>query len=418
MDFSFDFDGVRNAIAPVRCLSPEDGRHYFFGYYDLMPYSPDERRHLAGRLPFDGVLNGPEDVMEFGWIEDGKFEKLFETTCWNFQQGILATYQRDGKSNVIFYNVLDKEANCYRTVRHNLDTGKKDYSSMACGTVSPDGKHGLGINFSRIWDFRPGYGYPNLPDPYFDIPQPREDGVFLCDFDKGTTTQLFDCETLGKRFPLEGRENTKMVVNHITLNPAGDHYLFLYRSFPDPNAKPIPGKSRWTTVLFGGDIHGNVNFVFDEMVSHYWWEDNENMIAYARPTPESPNAVWRINMRTGKYEIVGGEGNSLLARCGRWGDIHCSISPDGRFIIGDGYPKEGGYRQIYLYEIATDRTEVLLETYSPYADSPEVNLPGGTKEARTDLHVRWNHDGSRVSFDAMSRGHREIFEVDMTRLRW
>ncbi len=416
MDFSFEFDGVRNALAPVRALSPADGKHYFFGYYDLQPYSPDGRRHLAARLPFDMVLNGPDDVMEFGWIEDGKFEKLFDTTCWNFQQGILATYQKSG-GNVIFYNILDKEAGCYRTVRHNLDTGKKDYSPMACGTVSHDGTHGLGINFSRIWDFRPGYGYPNLPDPYADIPHPAEDGIFLCDFDKGTAKLLASCERLGTIFPLDGRENSKMVVNHITLNPAGDRYLCLYRSFPDPNRIVPPGKTRWTTVLLGGDMEGNVNFVFDEMVSHYWWEDNENMIAYSRPTPDAPNAVWRINMVTGKYELVGGENNSLLRALGKWGDIHCSISPDGRFIIGDGYPREDGYRRIYLYEIATDRTEILLESYSPYADD-HLHIPNGSKEARCDLHARWNRDGTRVSFDAIARGHREIFEIDMTKLKW
>lgn len=418
MDFSFEFDGVRNALAPVRCLSPEDGKHYFFGYYDLMPYSPDCRRHLAARIPFDMVLNGPDDVMEFGWIEDGKFEKLFETTCWNFQQGILATYQRDGKSNVIFYNVLDKEAGCYRTVRHNLDTGKKDYSSMACGTISPDGTHGLGINFSRIWDFRPGYGYPNLPDPFAGIPHPAGDGVFLCDFDKGTTKQLCSCEELAKLFPMRGRENTRMVVNHIALNPAGDRYLFLYRSIPDPDYVPAPGKTRWTTVLFSGDMEGNVKFIYDEMVSHYWWEDNENMIAFARPEGER-NGVWRVNMIDGSYEEIRGDDEgpkSLRTVTGAW-DIHCSLSPDGRFMIGDNYPNKDGYRKIFIHEMATGRTEVLLETYSPYADD-HLKLPNGSKDARCDLHARWNHDGSRVSFDAIARGHREIFEVDMTRLRW
>lgn len=417
MDFSFEFDGVRNNIAPVRAISPMDGKHYFFGYYDLQPYSPDGRRHLAARIPFDMVLNGPDDVMEFGWIEDGEFYPLLETTCWNFQQGILATYQRSG-GNVIFYNILDKEAGCYRTVRHNLDTGKKDYSPMACGTVSHDGTHGLGINFSRIWDFRPGYGYPNLPDPYADIPHPAEDGIFLCDFDKGTTKQLCSCEQLAKLFPMRGRENSKMVVNHITLNPAGDRYLFLYRSFPDPNRIVPPGKSRWTTVLFSGDMEGNVKFIYDEMVSHYWWEDNETMIAFARPEDER-NGVWRVNMIDGSYEEIRGDDvgpKSLRTVTGAW-DIHCSLSPDGRFMIGDNYPDKEGYRKIFIHEMATGRTEVLLETYSPYADD-HLHIPNGSKEARCDLHARWNRDGTRVSFDAIARGHREIFEIDMTKLKW
>ena len=64
--------------------------------------------------------------------------------------------------------------------------------------------------------------------------------------------------------------------------------------------------------------------------------------------------------------------------------------------------------------MATGRTETLLDSYSPYPDAPYVNLPNGSKEARCDLHARWNRDGTRVSFDTICRGHREIVEIDMT----
>ena len=69
MEFTMNFEGIKNNLAPVRAISPSDG-HYFFGYYDLMPYSPDGTRHLCGKLPFDGVLNSKDDVMEFGWLTD------------------------------------------------------------------------------------------------------------------------------------------------------------------------------------------------------------------------------------------------------------------------------------------------------------------------------------------------------------
>ena len=77
------------------------------------------------------------------------------------------------------------------------------------------------------------------------------------------------------------------------------------------------------------------------------------------------------------------------------------------------YPDKDGYRKIFIYEMATGRTKVLLETFSPYPDT-HLHIPNGTKEARCDLHARWNRDGSRISFDAISRGHREIFEIDMS----
>ncbi len=411
MDFTMNFEGVRNNLVPVRSLSPEHG-HYFFGYYDLMPYSPDERRHLAGKIPFDGILNTKNDTMEFGYLEDGVFTKLLETTCWNFQQGILGQYRFDGKENVIFYNIFDEAANTYRTVRHDLDTDKRVTVPVACGTISRDGRIGLGINFSRIWDFRPGYGYPNMPDPYFDIPTPKEDGVFLCDFDKGTARLLVDCETLAKRFPLEGRENAKMVVNHIALNPSGTRYLFLYRSFPEENGGD--SMPRWRTTLFAGDLDGKIDLIFDEMVSHYWWEDDEHMVAFCRPEGER-NGVWRVNMLTGKYEELGPEETEgTLRTVTEHRDIHTSISPDGRFLLGDSYPRPDGYRQLFIHELATGKTKILLETYSPYPDMPSLGIVGGTRDARCDLHARWNHDGSRISLDTVCRGHREILELDMT----
>ena len=408
MDFTMEFEGIRDNLVPVRSISPEDG-NFFFGYYDLMAYSPDGRRHLAGKLPFDGVLNTKDDVMEFGWLEDGKFTKLFETTCWNFQQGILGQYQFDGKKNVIFYNIFDEEAKCHRTVRHDLDTGEKTMSSMACGHISHDGRYGLGINFSRIWNFRPGYGYPNMRDPYYDIPHPAEDGVFLCDFEKGTTRMLVSCKELYEKFKFPNRENVKMVVNHITFNPSANRYMFLYRNFR-PEGSNIP----WKTSLMVGDLEGNVNMLWDEMVSHYWWENDDYLISFSRMAPDAISAVLRTDMRTGESEVLGGEDGELVKLLGRWGDVHCSLSPDGKYMIGDKYPDQEGYRAIVIYEMATGRAKILLNTYSPYPDAPYVNIPNGTKEARCDLHARWNHDGTRISFDTICRGHREIVEIDMT----
>ncbi|MBO4979854.1 MAG: hypothetical protein J6D16_05545 [Clostridia bacterium] len=411
MDFTMQIEGVRSNLVPVRSLSPEDG-HYFFGYYDLMPYSPDERRHLACRIPFDGILNTKDDVMEFGYLENGVFTKLLETTCWSFQQANLGQYQFDGGRNIIFYNVFDEEEKAYRTVRYNLDTAKKDTVPTSCGTVSRDGRIGLGINFSRIWDFRPGYGYPNIPDPYADIPSPKEDGIFLCDFDKGTAHLLVDCDSLAKRFPLEGRESAKMVVNHISLNPSGTRYLFLYRSFPEQGGGDV--SPRWQTTLFAGDLEGNVDLIFDEMVSHYWWEDDEHMVAFCRPKGER-NGVWRVNMVTGKYEELGGEDTEgTLSTVTRRRDIHTSISPDGRFLLGDSYPQADGYRQLFIHELSTGKTRILLETYSPNPDDPKLGIPHGTRDARCDLHARWNRNGTRISLDTVCRGHREILELDMT----
>ena len=400
MKYSFEFDGVVGAKAPVRSIVPAEGE-WFFGYYDLLAYSPDNRRHLVNHLPFGDHINGKDDVLGLGEIdlETGEYREFATTKSWCFQQGAMLQYAGNGE-NTVFYNVYDEEAGAHRMVRHNLDTGKKDLADRACATVASGAKYGLAVNFARIWDFRKGYGYCNFADPFADVPQPTEDGIFLCNFDNGTSKLLADYRRMAKEFPIPGRENGKFVVNHITFNPSGTKYLFLLRNFPTPTDKT------WSTSLIVGDLNGNLwPTMMDTMVSHYYWKDDDHIIAFCRPVG-GVNGHYLIDARDGSVEPVGSEiynknGYHLAS------DTHCSYSPDGRFLVGDDYPSGDGVRRIRIDDLKTGRSGMLLSTYSPWGEDREI---------RTDLHARFSRDSKRLSFDAMSRGRREVFEVDMTSL--
>ena len=60
-------------------LSPEDGMHYFFGYYDMRACS--EGRHLALRVPFMDRLPEAEDEAEIGYLKDRQFFPVAKTTA-------------------------------------------------------------------------------------------------------------------------------------------------------------------------------------------------------------------------------------------------------------------------------------------------------------------------------------------------
>ena len=69
-------------------------------------------------------------------------------------------------------------------------------------TVSPDGTKGLSVNFARIDDTRPGYGYKGGIDPHADAFLPPGDGIFLLDLDTGESKQILDYPTIAKvEFP-------------------------------------------------------------------------------------------------------------------------------------------------------------------------------------------------------------------------
>ena len=46
------------------------------------------------------------------------------------------------------------------------------------------------INFNRIYDFRPGYGYAGLKDKFYDVNTPEDDGVFLVDTVTGKEARI------------------------------------------------------------------------------------------------------------------------------------------------------------------------------------------------------------------------------------
>jgi len=375
---------------PHKILNPDDA-HYFYGYYDLMPFSADGKRHLCHKVQFMDRLPTKDDIAELGYLEGGKFTKIAETTAWNFQQGALLQYGWENP-NLIFYNI--EQDGAYRTVCLDTLTGKKTVTERATATISRDGTHGLAANFSRIYDFRPGYGYCSIPDKYKDIPSPADDGVFYVDFKTGKATMLCDYASIIKNFPIEGKNDAKFVINHINLNPSGDKYLMLVRDFPDPEKQSV-SKAPWGTSVYIGDMKGNLKRIFtDSIFSHYWWDDDNTVVAASKDPNGNPFGIYFIDTETGKFDRICPEYTH---------DIHCIIDPTHRFMIGDNYA-----RQIMFKDLTKD--EEIRPILQAYSITPDII------DIRCDLHDRFSRNGRAISFDTTFRGRRDIVELDISSL--
>ena len=104
----------------VKKITPDDGFHYFFGYYDLCPYDSGGSRHLAHRVKFADRLPRPNDPAELGYLEDERFFPFAETSAWNFQQGSLLRWNPRAQNGII-YNTRAGAGFC--TALRNLTTG-------------------------------------------------------------------------------------------------------------------------------------------------------------------------------------------------------------------------------------------------------------------------------------------------------
>jgi hypothetical protein len=374
---------INQTDSEMKIITPDDGYHYFFAYYDMRA-TGETGRHLCHRVKFFDRIPTAEDVAEIGYLEDGKFVRIAETTAWNFQQGAMLQYH-PYLENTVYYNVCENGR--FMTVTHNFVTGEKQYTDRATACVSPDGKWGLAVNFGRIFAFRPGYGYAGFVDEGAEIAAPADDGVFLVNMETGKSELIASYERIA---PMCGLEvGKKVLVNHITFSPNSDRYVMLFRSFPEP----VNGKMEWKTSLITGDRAGNLHVVLPAgMFSHYDWKNDEELLIYC--AVEGKKGMYLVNVQTGAWHryddpFFEGKGNR---------DIHCSLSPDGNYIIGDSYPLND-YRQLLAYSLKSGEMRVLAESYRP------VDI---RDDFRCDLHARFVWGGKAITFDTVHDHKREI----------
>ncbi|MBQ8309986.1 MAG: hypothetical protein IJX80_03120 [Clostridia bacterium] len=380
-------------------ITPSDGAHYFFAYYDMRA-TGENGKHLCHRVKFWDRLPTAEDVCELGYLENGKFCKFAESTAWNFQQGAMLQYH-PYLENTVYYNVCENGK--FMTVTHNYVTGEKKYADRATACISPDGKWGLGINFGRIYAFRPGYGYAGFADIYADVNAPAEDGVFLVDMETGTSRQICFYDRL---YSVAGFDKEdKVLINHITFNTDSDRFVMLVRSFPRD------GKG-WLTSMVIGDLQGNCHTVLNKTyVSHYYWTSPVDILAHCTVEGEK-KSMYSINTDTGawvEYDMP------YFHEPVHNPDIHCNLSPGGNYIIGDGYEIDGNwgnpsYRALMAYSLKTGKSRELLRV--------KTKTPNGITDIRTDLHARFVWGGKYISFDTTQNDRREIVLIDTNALNF
>ncbi len=377
----------------AKVITPNDGGHYFFGYYDLQPFDSTGRYHLVHKAPFEGKIPDAEDICELGVIDlqTGEFIKYAETKAWNFQQGSLLRWYKD--DDHILFNVRADGA--YRCCILNIKTGERKILPRAIADVSKDGKWGVCINFSRVWNFRAGYGYAGIVDPYFDEKAPKDDGVFLMDMETGESKQILDFVKLRDFASVLPYSDSKLLINHINFNPSGTRFCMLFRNFRE-------GTNPWKTQLLTSDLEGNLyelaSFSFQ---SHYHWKNDDELLIFGDRDGESANGLYIFKDLSDEV--------ARLPDPNPERDIHCLYSPNKRYIIGDGYPDSEIFRGIHLID-TENNTDTIIGKY--------LSVPQGrVTDARCDLHCRFDRTGRYLSFDSIHTGIRTVCMIDLSELK-
>lgn len=364
----------------------EKDSEIFFGYYDLCPFNPkNEKIVLACKTTIKQKTREPIQIGFFNLDDDKiKFQKLAYSRAWCWQQGCRLRWLNE--ESIIYNDLID---NAYRSVIRNVKTNKiKKIVNLPVYDIQTNNHLGLSLNFSRLENQRPGYGYDAIIDKWKDSPFPKQDGIWSVNLKTNKQKLIFSLKDAYTFKYQNSMKNAMHYFNHISWNPIGNR-LLVFHIWHEKN------KKRNMRVLTMNADGGDAFLITKEnYASHYWWIDNEKILLYS-----SKNGIKGFNVYRDKKGFVKPLNNQLLK-----GDGHPSFNRLKRQMLSDTLLDKFNERKLYIYSLKDKTKKLVGNFYSP---------PQFTKDYKCDLHPRWSQNDS-ISVDSSHLGYRNMLVIKST----
>ena len=378
-------------LPPVRAIT-KGPKHHWFGYYDKLEFDPTDRYVLGMEVDFEHRQPTPEDEISVGMVDlqDGdRWIELGRTTAWCWQQGCMLQWVPGSQSDVVWNGREDGQF-----VSHVLDVKTQKQRTLASPiyAVTPDGKTGLSVDFSRLNDVRPGYGYVGIPDPNFNDLVTDKTGVYRIDMATGEKQLLFSVADIARRGPaLITMKDAKHYFIHLLTSPDSPRFIFLHRWIGPQGT----GTRMFTAALDGSDVR-----LIDSngLTSHFIWRDATHILAFSNQPSHGKRFYLFEDAEEGKVEAVAPD---VMTQ-----DGHANYLSNHNWILCDTYPAgDTRMQNPYLYHVPTNRRISLGLFHSP---------PPYTDAWRCDTHPRFSRDGRFVVIDTPeARTGRQLHLIDI-----
>jgi hypothetical protein len=369
---------------------------HWFGYYDKLQFSPDNRFVLTNKVSFEHRSPTADDVIEVGMVdlhEQDKWIPLGQSKAWCWQQGCMLQWIPGTESKVI-WNDREKD----RFVSHILDvnTGDKRTLPTPIYSLSPNGKEAVSCDFARVADCRPGYGYAGIRDRFFDDMAPEGSGVTHVNLETGAEKLIVTHRQLaatGKVF--ENHPDSKHHAYHLLCSPDGKRFILLHR-WTQPKGGHLTRLI--TAAMDGSDLR---IVIPNGYASHFIWRDATHILSQAKG--------WLGNDGWGDF-LFEDKDSGIVAEIGKGvldSGGHLSYLRNNEWILNDTYPKgPQRFQTPHLYHIPANRR----------IDLGNFPLPREyTGEWRVDTHPRLSRDERWVCLDSPHTGQgRQLHLIDIS----
>lgn len=400
-----------------------EGKHTFFGYYDIFPENKRGDKVLLNVAPFNDHMPNGSDCLSVGYVDTtGTYHEVGETTGWNFQEGCRLQWVGD---DILAYNVLDGDRIRCRIVdtASNREVAFLNHSIYHYSAVS----HKI-VTYNL---FRSRYCYPHKKE--LELTDYDKDGLFVGNIDDTDYSLIISLNRLANDV---GSEASKTWIEHAVFNPSGDKFYFFHRWESESGG--------FYTRFCVSDLQGHYTVLLDSgACSHAGWVSDSMISAWGR-MPNKFNSIqkssflqktgiWKLG--TGIYhrlvkspsvrqkvtndayilfDLTNGE-MSKLENAEFTSDGHETWSKDSRYMLTDTYPDENNQRQLMLYDAQDD----IVYELGKFLSYPEIksdlyrDIPG----IRCDLHPKWSYREQYVYFDSTHEGYRGLYRVDISSIK-
>lgn len=358
----------------------------FFGYYDKCPESDDGTKIIYFRTNNDTSLqpqvkHSIEIVLKL-LLTDEEIV-IDKTFSYNWQQGAKMMWLSNDK---FIYNIYCGKLNKYLSKIYNLQSKTFQILDLPIYDCFKE-SYALSLNFNRLMELRPDYGYRNYKEP-IDFENYNLDGVFKLSIKQNTSILLISIKQLIECSPLSSMNGAKHKVNHIMISPDGSRFMFMHRWLTKQ------GK-RYDRLLVSDSNNGGFKIVSDGgMVSHCCWKDNNTIVGYLRHN--NIDGFYKININD--TSIL-----KLSNKLNGFSDGHPTFNSN--HMVFDSYPDRSRMKKLYIYNSNNDEVTLFGEFLEPLAFH---------NESRCDLHPRFNYKKNKIYFDSVHDGQRKLYYLENT----
>jgi len=372
----------------IKSIKLTEFRNTFFGYFDKSPFKPGDNNIIAFQANNCKPWHVPDariptSILLYDIGKNKILKEIAQTYSWNWQQGARLFWLNEQE---LIYNKYDPSHNCYFSEIYNVVSNKFKTFPVPVQDSFKD-NYIITISYKALSCTRPDYGYRNHNNNGIDLLGEKIKIFYISEKKLKTLCSVSDLILLTEYAPYLA-EIKKPRVNHISISPQGDKFIFLLRFYYKFELKHY-------LFLFNLQTNETVLLSKDNMISHYCWLDKNNIL------------LWGVISKKGDYYILNLENKSWKCLNTGLSDGHPSMLDDENFIT-DTYPDKSRLRKLLLVNLSTSKQKTIGEFFEPAKF---------ISETRCDLHPHPDPEKQNVHIDRIVKGYRTLSIISLKDLK-